>query len=128
MSVVPYPIQCLRDGKWTSISTDQLLPNDVVSIGKENCIFVFPLSYGWFTARRQSETTIPADVLLLGGACIMNEALLSGESTPLLKESIHLLDHSEKLDVDETHKNSVLFSGTKILQAVNPGTVTSPSS
>ena len=47
----------------------------------------------------------------------MNEAMLSGESTPLLKESIELSDGSETLDVDSTHKNAVLFSGTKVLQA-----------
>lgn len=43
--------------------------------------------------------------------------MLSGESTPLLKESIQVLDGSENLDVDGGHKNAVLFSGTKILQA-----------
>jgi Cation transport ATPase len=34
MSVVPYPIQVYRDAKWTEIQTDQLLPGDLVSIGK----------------------------------------------------------------------------------------------
>lgn len=33
MSVEPYPIQCLRDGKWSTVQTDQLLPGDVVSVG-----------------------------------------------------------------------------------------------
>jgi len=69
------------------------------------------------TARQQSQATVPADVLLIDGMCIVNEAMLSGESTPLLKESIQLLNGSENLDVDETHKSAVLFSGTKILQA-----------
>jgi manganese-transporting P-type ATPase len=69
------------------------------------------------TARQQSQVTVPADVLLIDGMCIVNEAMLSGESTPLLKESIQLLNGSENLDVDETHKNAILFSGTKILQA-----------
>lgn len=71
--------------------------------------------------RQQSETTVPADILLINGGCIVNEAMLSGESTPLLKESIELLDGVEKLDVDATHKNAVLFSGTKVLQARNGG-------
>jgi len=47
--------------------------------------------------------------------------MLSGESTPLLKESIQLLEGSENLDVDGAHKNAVLFSGTKILQAGTTG-------
>ena len=47
--------------------------------------------------------------------------MLSGESTPLLKESIELLEGAEKLDVDAVHKNAVLFSGTKVLQARSGG-------
>lgn len=43
--------------------------------------------------------------------------MLSGESTPLLKESIELLDENEKLDADSVHKSVMLFSGTKVLQA-----------
>jgi cation-transporting ATPase 13A1 len=67
--------------------------------------------------RQQTETTIPADILLISGTCIVNEAMLSGESTPLLKESIQLLEGDENLDVDGQHKGAVLFSGTKVLQA-----------
>lgn len=43
--------------------------------------------------------------------------MLSGESTPLLKESIEFLEGIETLDVDSSHKNAMLFSGTKVLQA-----------
>jgi len=70
---------------------------------------------------QSSETIIPADILLVEGTCIVNEAMLSGESTPLLKESIHLLEADEKLDADSTHRQEVLFSGTKILQATSEG-------
>lgn len=104
MSVTPYPIKCKRDGKWTTMQTDELLPGDVVSI-----------------VRQATETTIPADILLVKGTCIVNEAMLSGESTPLLKESIDLLEGDEKLDVDGAHKNAVLFSGTKVLQSGGGG-------
>ena len=68
-------------------------------------------------ARVGEETTVPGDILLVNGTCIVNEAMLSGESTPLLKESIQLLEPTESLDTDGQHKNAVLFSGTKILQA-----------
>jgi len=67
--------------------------------------------------RHQTETTVPADILLIKGTCIVNEAMLSGESTPLLKESIELLEGTETLSADSTHKNAMLFSGTKVLQA-----------
>ncbi|KAG8982427.1 hypothetical protein FRB90_006819, partial [Tulasnella sp. 427] len=100
MSIAPYPIQCLRDNKWQTVQTDHLLPGDVVSI-----------------TRTQTETAIPGDLLLLSGTCIVNEAMLSGESTPLLKEAIDLRENGEKLDMDVNHKNNTLFGGTKALQA-----------
>lgn len=43
--------------------------------------------------------------------------MLSGESTPLLKESVELRPGSEPLDIDGVDRNSVLFGGTKVLQA-----------
>lgn len=75
---------------------------------------IFHLNF--YVARKSEETTIPADLLLIKGTCIVNEAMLSGESTPLLKESIELNDPKERLDLDGAHKGSALYSGTKILQ------------
>src|SRR5882762_2917425 len=122
MSVAPYPIQCLRDGKWVILQTDQLLPGDVVSISAPSAPFVPHSIADPLLVRQQTETTIPADILLIAGTCIVNEAMLSGESTPLLKESIKLLEGHENLDVDGQHKSAVLFSGTKVLQAgTGPG-------
>ncbi|KAF9042913.1 cation-transporting ATPase [Panaeolus papilionaceus] len=109
MSVAPYAIKCYRNSKWIEIQTDELLPGDVVSV-----------------ARLTTETTVPADILLVNGTAIVNEAMLSGESTPLLKESIQLLEPAENLDVDGAHKNAVLFSGTKILQAAQSTELPSP--
>lgn len=47
--------------------------------------------------------------------------MLSGESTPLLKESIELREGDDKLDMNGTDRNSVLFSGTKALQVEKAG-------
>ena len=33
MSVAPFPIQVLRDSKWSVLQSDELLPGDVVSLG-----------------------------------------------------------------------------------------------
>jgi manganese-transporting P-type ATPase len=122
MSIAPFPIQCKRDNKWETVQTDELLPGDLVSIGTcFNSALIFRNLLKDHIVRQQSETTVPADILLVAGTCIVNEAMLSGESTPLLKESIELLDGSEKLDADGTHKNAMLYSGTKVLQARSGG-------
>ncbi len=47
--------------------------------------------------------------------------MLSGESTPLLKESVQLRDGKDILDINGADRNSVLFSGTKAIQ-VSKGT------
>ena len=46
--------------------------------------------------------------------------MLSGELTPLLKESIELWEAVARLDVDGVGKNALLFGGTKVLQS-SPG-------
>lgn len=62
---------------------------------------------------------IPCDMVLLDGTCIVNEAMLSGESTPQGKESIALRETQELLDANGIDKMHTLFGGTKVLQ-VNP--------
>lgn len=103
---------------WVKITSDQLIPGDLVT---------------WdFTG--DSEWTVPADLLLLppsSNDCngssessplnvIVNEAMISGESTPLLKEPLTLegkLSAQEHLNLsDMTDRTHVLFAGTKILQ------------
>ncbi|KAI8905470.1 hypothetical protein EDD86DRAFT_193919 [Gorgonomyces haynaldii] len=101
MSIPPYLIHVHRQNKWQEIMSDQLLPGDICSI------------------QRHEENPVPADILLLHGTCIANEAMLSGESTPQLKESIELREDDDifKISQDKEH---VLFGGTKILQVQPP--------
>ncbi|KAJ2006099.1 putative cation-transporting ATPase 1 [Coemansia thaxteri] len=103
LSMHPYKIQALRSGQWTEIGTELLCPGDVVSV-----------------VRTAEDSGVPCDVILLEGTCIVNEAMLSGESTPQLKESIHLRDATDHLDMEGADKNSMLFGGTKVLQVEPP--------
>lgn len=53
----------------------------------------------------------------MSGSVVVNEAILTGESQPLVKEGIANLDEIEKqLDINDDHRNHVLHSGTDILQ------------
>eukprot|EP01064_Diplonema_japonicum_P006799 TRINITY_DN1462_c2_g1_i2.p1 TRINITY_DN1462_c2_g1~~TRINITY_DN1462_c2_g1_i2.p1 ORF type:complete len:1143 (+),score=296.94 TRINITY_DN1462_c2_g1_i2:571-3999(+) len=93
----PVVMSVLRDGKWRSVPSYDLLPYDLVLIPK-------------------AMETVPCDMLLLEGSVVVNESMLTGESTPLLKESIELREDHEILNVkrDKTH---IVFCGTKCLQA-----------
>ncbi|KAG6779409.1 hypothetical protein NC652_011416 [Populus alba x Populus x berolinensis] len=91
-----------RCGKWVKLSGTDLLPGDVVSIGRSS-------------GQHGEDKSVPADMLLLAGSAILNEAILTGESTPQWKVSITGRGMEEKLSA-KRDKNHVLFGGTKILQ------------
>jgi cation-transporting ATPase 13A1 len=89
------------------ISSQDLLPGDVCSISS---------SKGSGAA-----VNCPADMLLLRGTCVVNEAMLTGESVPLLKEGIEGLSPSDGKDIlaafegtDRRHTGHVLFSGSQV--------------
>ncbi|RCH85960.1 hypothetical protein CU098_000184, partial [Rhizopus stolonifer] len=103
MNQKPYPVFVKRENKWTQIQSDELLPGDVVSI-----------------VRTKEDQGVPCDLVIADGSCIVNEAMLSGESTPLLKESIALMDPNEEFDMNVADKLNVLYGGTKVLQVSTP--------
>lgn len=99
MSIKPYDMWVFRLGKWTEVQSDALLPGDVVSV-----------------TRTKEDSGVACDMLLIEGTAIVNEAMLSGESTPLLKDSIMLRPADANLDADGLDKNAFLWGGTKVLQ------------
>ncbi|XWS58942.1 hypothetical protein CRYUN_Cryun08bG0077600 [Craigia yunnanensis] len=91
-----------RCGKWVKLSGPDLLPGDVVSIGRSS-------------GQNGEDKSVPADMLIIAGSAIVNEAILTGESTPHWKVSITGRGIEEKLS-GKRDKNHILFGGTKILQ------------
>lgn len=103
MGIKSYSMYAYRSGQWNQVETHELLPGDVVSIN-----------------RNKEDLSLPCDLLLIDGSCIVNEAMLSGESTPLLKESIKLRPPEERLQPEGFDKNSLLHGGTGVLQITAP--------
>jgi len=104
MSIKPYEIFVYRQKKWQQLMSDKLLPGDVVSVG-----------------RTKEDSGVACDMLLIEGSAIVNEAMLSGESTPVLKESVQLRPGEARIEPEGMDKNSFLWGGTKVLQ-VSHGT------
>jgi cation-transporting ATPase 13A1 len=96
-------VQVYRCGKWEQLTGEALLVGDLISIAR-------PSGAG------SDEKVVPADCLILGGTCIVEEAVLTGESTPQWKVSItEVSDPKSSLNI-KLDKNYVLFGGTKLLQ------------
>ena len=83
-----------NESVYKNISSIDLVPGDVFEIPNEGY-------------------ALPCDCILLEGTVIVNEAMLTGESTPIIKNHIQRLD--EKFNLEYEKKN-LLFAGTKIIQ------------
>ena len=105
MGVKPYDIWVFRENKWEETQSDKLLPGDLVSVG-----------------RTKEDSGVACDMVLVEGSAIVNEAMLSGESTPLLKDSVRLRPAEAALEPEGIDKNAFLYGGTKVLQITHGNT------
>ncbi|CAL5867891.1 uncharacterized protein PFLUO_LOCUS2113 [Penicillium psychrofluorescens] len=103
MSIKPYDVWVYRNRKWQEITSDKLLPGDLMSVN-----------------RTKEDSGVACDILLVEGSVIVNEAMLSGESTPLLKDSVQLRPSTDLIEPDGLDKNSFVHGGTKVLQVTHP--------
>lgn len=99
MGIKPYAIWVHRSKGWEEIQSDKLLPGDLVSLG-----------------RTKEDSGVACDMLLVEGTAILNEAMLSGESTPVLKDSVQLRQADALIEPDGIDKNAFVWGGTKVLQ------------
>lgn len=87
-------ISVIRERKVKEISSKDLVPGD---------LFIIP----------EAKITVPCDAILLSGSVILNEALLTGESTPIVKDSLPIDDVGFNYENDKKH---IVYNGTKVIQ------------
>lgn len=88
-------VKVMRNGDESilvELNSKELVPGDVIEI-PENC-------------------TMPCDVVLLTGTCIVNEAMLTGESVPVIKNCLPYTSDIYNPDKDMKY---TLFAGTKVI-------------
>ena len=120
----PQGIMTLRCSQWFVVSSEELVPGDIISLSTAT-------AGGGGAIKRDGNSDepliIPCDGILLSGSCVVNEAMLTGESVPQVKESLTSADNllpNSVLDIgveinSETAANwkkHVVLSGTSLLQ------------
>lgn len=99
MSKFTCDIRAWRNGFWTQIDSNDLVPGDVFEVDP-------------------SLSIIPCDALLINGECVVNESMLTGESVPVSK-ILATRDTVSYLSENFTHPvlaKSFLYNGTKLLK------------
>ena len=83
------------------VSSSDLVPGDIIVVPENNLM--------------------PCDVVLLSGSAIVNEAMLTGESVPVIKNSLQRTHDIYDPNQYDTAKKYTLYSGTKVIQTRNLG-------
>jgi len=137
MSAKPTLVKVYRGGQWRDVSTENLLPGDLMSIKfthpeelaaktKKNMALVedsnkkdAKQTAAEKTAKAAASAlnVVPCDCLLLSGSAVSNEASLTGESIPQMKDAIRL-SSQETLALNAEHRIHTLFSGTFLVNTI----------
>jgi len=116
----PYPVYVYRGLVWKRILSSELLPGDICSLARPQNLF--RLNVG-IPGQDEDSALVPCDVLLLQGSCIVNEAMLTGESVPKMKESVAsaLGDDPQMAQVNldllaSDFAQNIVLGGTRVIQ------------
>jgi cation-transporting ATPase 13A1 len=93
-----FDVKVKRNGQWVVLSSELLVPGDVM---------LLPAS--------SQAVHVPCDCLILEGSAVVNEASLTGESVPQMKEGVETEDRP--LDISGRDRVHCLFSGTQLIQS-----------
>jgi cation-transporting ATPase 13A1 len=117
MSMKTYPVWVFRMGKWQEHPIEELLPGDIISLITKK---PEPKAEGEENAPPKPENkhlTVPCDCLVIRGSAIVNEATLTGESVPQMKDALSVAsDGDAPVDAFGKHRIHALFSGTSLIQ------------
>ncbi|CAL1273351.1 unnamed protein product [Larinioides sclopetarius] len=89
-------VTLLRDGKEVQKPSEDLVPGDVILLPQSQFIMV-------------------CDAVLLSGDCVVNESMLTGESTPITKVPVPN-DPNTRFNANNNKRN-VLFCGTQVMNS-----------
>jgi len=141
MSAKPFGLQVYREGKWQRLTTTALLPGDLISLtppakratgakvaapagpaagagaGGEPVVTEPGQPAAPAAGEEGSNDVVPCDCLILRGSAVVNEASLTGESVPQMKDQVPADATERALDMNGRDRVHAMFAGTSIMSA-----------
>lgn len=96
MATYSCPVKVMRDANENNlieVDSTELVPGDVIEIPEQ--------------------LSMPCDIALLTGSCIVNESMLTGESIPVIKNAMPFTNDIYDPIADQKY---TLYGGTKVIQ------------
>jgi cation-transporting ATPase 13A1 len=137
MSVKAFDVYVYRDEKWLQESTQNLVPGDLISLkltrpDTAQSTAVVPAGATGTKAppassaasiqaaarakmAAQANNVVPCDCVIVRGSAVVNEATLTGESIPQMKDALGKGSNDSRLNMNAEHRVHTLFSGTTIV-------------
>ena len=112
----PRAVWVYRLGRWMSVQSTDLLPGDLMSLTRIKPHYAKEGEKKIAKVEDEGGDVVPGDLLLLRGSVVVNEASLTGESVPQMKEGLVELEDGVHLSMKTRHKMHILYAGTKMLQ------------
>eukprot|EP00698_Gefionella_okellyi_P018956 TRINITY_DN5755_c0_g1_i1.p1 TRINITY_DN5755_c0_g1~~TRINITY_DN5755_c0_g1_i1.p1 ORF type:complete len:1123 (+),score=238.40 TRINITY_DN5755_c0_g1_i1:34-3369(+) len=93
MAAMSLKVHVIRDSRVMEVDSRELVPGDMFHV--------------------VNNSVLPCDAVLMHGSAVINEAMLTGESVPVLKTALPNDDSSYDKENDKGH---TMFCGTQVLQ------------
>ena len=130
------PIQVYRGGGWKLMSSEGLVPGDIIALTTykfETDEQLQKQQLGNYDegdgtrdeSKHRDDIVLPCDALLVRGSCVVNEAMLTGESVPQVKETLRTFEDQdggivqlggEGNSADAVWKRHLVYGGTALVQ------------
>mmetsp|Transcript_62322 Transcript_62322/g.190446 ORF Transcript_62322/g.190446 Transcript_62322/m.190446 type:complete len:1465 (-) Transcript_62322:85-4479(-) len=121
MSTKSFNVHVYRKLQWVEKPIEDLLPGDIMSLVAKRPDKAEEGAQDKGAADQNKYLTVPCDCLILQGSAIVNEATLTGESVPQMKDEVAIAAGGDaQADPFGKHRIHALFSGTSLIQVTPP--------